>query len=463
MDLSTDRQDIDAVDTIAAISTPNGEGGIGIIRLSGPLAIAIALRLFRRSARAPLTEPAPFHQYYGHIHDPDTGAVVDEVLLSIMRAPRSYTRENMAEISAHGGPLPLREILSLACGCGARLAHPGEFTERAFLHGRIDLTQAEAVLHTIRARTDAGLRAAQRLLRGDLAQEIHGLRKRLIALLASLEVAIDYADEDISFLTTEEIHTELGAVLTAVRELLASHRQGRLLREGAATVIIGRPNTGKSSLLNALLGEARAIVTDVPGTTRDIIEEQIDVGGVPLRLIDTAGIRPTMDEVERHGVARSQAALDEADLILLVLDQSEPLTEEDQTLIARTHGRPVIIVMNKTDLPAKISAAFHGLTVQVSAKTGDGLPLLRQAIADLLLGGAVAADSPMLANLRQRDAAERAARALEQALATLRQGSTEELLAVDISAAAQSLSEMTGEHVREDVYEEIFARFCVGK
>ncbi len=462
MDHRTDRR-TETYDTIAALSTPPGEGGIGVIRLSGPDAAALALGLFRRADGSTLSCPMPFRQYYGHIHHPETGEVVDEVLLSVMRAPRSYTREEMAEISAHGGPVPVRAILALLCRAGARLARPGEFTERAFLNGRIDLTQAEAVLDTIRARTEAGLRAAQRVLRGDLAARIRGLRERLVALLAALEVAIDYADEEIAFLSRSEIAAEIAALRAAVEELIASHRQGHLLRDGAATVIIGRPNTGKSSLLNALLGEARAIVTSVPGTTRDVIEEQLDVEGVPLRLVDTAGIRATDDEVERHGVARSETALNEADLILLVLDGSVPLTAEDHALLERARERPAILVVNKADLPLAAEVGELGTHMMISARTGAGLPQLRQAIADLLLGGAVTAQSPLLASLRQREAAEEAARALAQAEATHRADGSEELLAVDLMAAADALGAMTGDQTRDAVIHALFSRFCVGK
>ncbi len=449
------------METIAAISTASGEGGIGIIRLSGPRAIAIALTAFRRADGTPLADPTPFRQYYGAIHRPESGEVIDEVLLSVMPAPRSYTREDVAEISAHGGPVPLREMLALVCAAGARIARPGEFTERAFLNGRIDLTQAEAVLDTIRARTDAGLRAAQRVLRGELAQRVRILRDRIISLMASLEVAIDYADEDITELTPAGIRAELDELRAGVGELLASHRQGRLLRDGAATAIIGRPNTGKSSLLNALLGEARAIVTAIPGTTRDLIEEQVEVAGVPLRLIDTAGIRPTDDPIEQLGVARSRAALEEADIILLVLDGAEPLTDEDRTLLALIRDRPAIIVRNKADLPPRVEVDASAAVI--SATTGAGIPLLRQAIADLLLGGGATASSPMLTTLRQREATERAAVALDQAWATLDAGSTEELLAIDLMAAAQALNELLGDDIREEVIRDLFARFCIGK
>ena len=454
-------------DTIAALSTPGGEGGIGIIRLSGPRAIAIACRLFRRLNSESLAAPLPFRQYYGQIRHPRSGETVDEVLLTTMRAPRSYTREEMAEISGHGGPVPLRAILTLVCAEGARLALPGEFTQRAFLNGRIDLTQVEAVLDTIRARTDAGLRAAQRLLAGELGRQVRALRTRLVSLLASLEAAIDYADEDLTFLTPEETGAEIAAIHADITALIASHARGRLLREGAGTAIIGRPNTGKSSLLNALLGEARAIVTSVPGTTRDVIEEQIDLAGIPLRLLDTAGIRPTDDEVERLGVERSRASLAQADLVLLVLDRAAPLTADDRTLLAEMRERAVIIVLNKADLPAavmpeEIRAVLDAPQIALSALTGAGLPALEATMRDLLLGG-VASESPALATQRQREAAEHAAESLALAADTLAAGGSEELLAVDLMAAATALGELTGDAVREEVIDDLFARFCVGK
>lgn len=455
-------------DTIAAVSTPPGEGGIGVIRLSGPDAIPLALRLFRRKRGAALAVPRPFRQYYGHIVHPDNGTIIDEVLLAVMRAPRSYTCEDMAEISAHGGSASLRAILHLVCAAGARLAHPGEFTQRAFLNGRLDLTQAEAVLDTIRARTDAGLRAAQQRLAGTLGTRIAALRARLITLLASLEVALDYADEDLTFLTPAEIADALTALRGDVAALLASYTRGRILRDGASTAILGRTNTGKSSLLNALVGEARAIVTAIPGTTRDLIEEQLDLDGVPLRLVDTAGIRDTQDPVERIGVERSHATRAQADLVLLVLDRAQPLTPDDHALLALVAEQPVIIVLNKSDLPAvttpdTISALRGDVPVlEISAATGAGLDALRAAIREQVLGE-VTSETPMLASARQREAAERADAALAQASAILAAGGTEELIAVDVMAAATALGEITGDTVGDAVIQEIFARFCLGK
>ncbi|MHB9025700.1 MAG: tRNA uridine-5-carboxymethylaminomethyl(34) synthesis GTPase MnmE [Armatimonadota bacterium] len=455
-------------DTIAAVSTPHGEGGIGVVRLSGPQAVTIAERLFLSANREAAFALQSRRLYYGHIRHPETGEAVDEVLLSVMRAPHSYTREDVVEISGHGGPAPLRAILTLALTAGARLAEPGEFTQRAFLNGRIDLTQAEAVLDTIRARTDAGLRAAQQVLAGQLGGRVRALRLRLVSLLSALEVAIDYADEDITELSPEEMRLEIEAILAQTRELIASHARGKLLRDGAGTTIVGRPNTGKSSLLNALLGENRAIVTDVPGTTRDTIEEQIDLGGVPLRLIDTAGIRHTEHAVERIGVERSRASLETADLILLVLDRSAPLTDDDRELLRQLCGRPVVIILNKADLPAQISAEqvtamLPAPLVEISTLTGSGICELKDRLRTMLLGPDVATEPVALANLRQCAVAERAALSLEQALETLDAGGGEELLAVDLMAAASALGEITGDDVREEVIRDLFARFCVGK
>ena len=468
MDRQTNSQYVNLFDTIAAVSTPVGEGGIGVIRLSGLQAVPLALKIFRRRNGAVLDNPKPFQLYYGVIVDPQCNEIIDEVLLSTMRAPRSYTREDMAEISAHGGPLPLQAILQLLCNAGARLAQPGEFTQRAFLNGRIDLTQAEAVLDTISARTGAGLRAAQRHLQGEIGLQVQTLRNRLIGLLSSIEAAIDYAEEDLSLLPLEEVRRQLYEVRAQLCALITSHTRGRLLRQGAQTVIIGRPNTGKSSLLNTLLGETRAIVTPVPGTTRDVIEEQIDLAGVPLRLLDTAGIRHTDDLVESLGVARSRAALESADLLLLVLDRAVPLTDEDHHLLRQLHGRPAVIILNKADLPACVDAetlinASESPVAVLSTLTGEGLDDLHSAISALLLGGGVATETPMLANMRQRDAAAQAAASLDEALDTLDAGGSEELLAVDILAATEALAEITGEAVRDQVIADLFARFCVGK
>lgn len=455
-------------DTIAAISTAVGNGGIGIIRLSGAQAIEIALRLFRRIDGSVLNSPVPFHLYYGMIVDPISGERVDEVLLSTMRAPHSYTCDDMAEINAHGGPMPLQMILDLACSNGARLAQAGEFTMRAFLNGRIDLSQAEAVLETISARTQAGLRAAQRHLRGDIAARVTALRNEIISLIASLEVDIDYSDEDLDTVDRDALPDDLFRIWQETLAMAVSHQQGRILRQGVHTAIVGRPNTGKSSLLNKLLGEMRAIVTAVPGTTRDIIEEQLDIGGILLRIVDTAGIRHTLDEIEEIGVARSRDALQEADLILLVLDASEALAAEDQLMLEQITARASIVVLNKADLPMKIdtaelSALIDCPLVIISTLTGEGIAELKDTITALLTGDKIIAEMPVLATMRQAHAAADAAEEVELAIQALNNGTGDEIVIINLLAAASSLATIIGESVSDDVIANLFSRFCVGK
>lgn len=455
-------------ETIAAVSTSIGEGGIGIIRISGPLALAIGLQLFRKHDGSRIVAPESHRQYYGVITSSESGIIIDEVLFCVMHAPHSYTRDDVVEISGHGGPMPLNTILRQVCEHGARLAHPGEFTQRAFLNGRIDLTQAEAVLDTIHAKTEAGLRAAQRQLRGDVGKQIYRLHARVVTLLASVEAAIDFSDDDISFLSPLEIEAIVREVQQEINSLIISYQCGKVLREGIRTVIIGRPNVGKSSLLNCLLGESRAIVTEIPGTTRDVIEEQIDIAGIPLRLYDTAGIRQTQDTIEKIGVERSHIALQEADLILFLLDRSEPLKEEDITLCNLVNDRPVIVIFNKVDLPAQMTASellrWHfEPPVEISTINKIGLRTLEQTIHRRCLGDAVSSESPSLTNLRQLEAAQRAAEALHLVLSTLQVQGSEELLAVDLMAAATALGEIIGTDIRDNVFQELFSRFCVGK
>lgn len=465
----TDQVALSADETIAAVSTPTGEGGIGIIRISGISAITIGCLLFRRADGKPLERPQSHRQYYGWIADPRTGDPIDEVLFCVMRAPRSYTCEDVVEISGHGGVAPLQAILRLCLSYGARLATPGEFTRRAFLHGRLDLTQAEAVLNTIQARTEAGLRVAQRQLQGEVGQIVSALRERLITLLASLEASIDFADEDLAFLTRDEIHHEVCEIAGEIDLLIASYHAGRLLREGAQVTIIGRPNTGKSSLLNALLGESRAIVTDIPGTTRDTIEAECNLEGLPLRIIDTAGIHPTEDQIEKIGIERSHLSSAQADLLLLVLDGASFLTAEDITLLDMVRERSVVIVINKNDLPPAIDEVVllaqtgNARIVHLSATRGSGIRELRQQMSAMLLGSALLLETPMLVNLRQWEAAQSAASALVRCLETMKEGGTEELLAVDLMTAASALGEITGVAISEEIINELFARFCLGK
>lgn len=450
-------------DTIAAIATPLGQGGIGIVRLSGPEAVPIGRRLFR-PARAARHWPKPYRLYYGHIYDPQTGRVVDEVLLSFMKAPRSYTRQDVLEINAHGGPVALREILRLCLEAGARPAREGEFTLRAFLNGRLDLAQAEAVLDIVRAKTEAALRVAVGQLSGRLSQAVRTVRQNLLSTLAYLQATVDFPEEDI---LPQDISPPLADAAARLEALLEEAGRGIVYRQGVRTAIVGRPNVGKSSLLNAFLRQERAIVTPIPGTTRDTIEEMADLQGIPLILVDTAGLTDTQDLVERLGVERSRRAIEQADLVLLVVDGSVPLVEEDYQVAALAASRPAVVVVNKCDLP-RVTAAEEILPqaphVTLSALTGQGLPELEALLVDLILSGQVAiADAPRASNPRHRDLLQRALRHVQEARQALLDGLPDDLISIDVSEAIEALGEITGETATEDLLETIFSQFCIGK
>jgi tRNA modification GTPase len=452
-------------DTIAAISTPLGEAGIGIVRLSGPEAEPIARRLFR--PRRPRPRWQSHRLYLGHVLDAQ-GRVLDEVLLTLMRAPQSYTREDVVEIHCHSGYAVLRAILGAALALGARPARPGEFTLRAFLAGRLDLSQAEAVLEVIQARTEASLRVAAAHLAGGLGRRLGGLRAVLVAILARLEAALDFPEEAAE-LSPEDIGEELDAPLRHLEELLGTYRQGRLLREGLDVVLAGRPNVGKSSLLNRLLDADRAIVTDIPGTTRDVIEESITLEGVALRLSDTAGLREARDKVEELGVARSQERLARADLVLYLVDRSDPLAPEDVRVLEELAGRPALVVVNKSDLPQRLDmeelrrASPHAL-VEISALTGEGIDELKQALVDSALGGGLKTAGDLVTQARHYELLVRAREALDRARELLAQASPPwELVALEVKEALTALGEITGEEVGDAVLDHIFSRFCIGK
>jgi tRNA modification GTPase len=396
-----------------------------------------------------------------------SGDVSDEALVVYMKGPRSFTGEDVVEIQSHGGALILSLVCRACVAAGARLATPGEFSKRAFLNGRLDLSQAEAVLDAIRAKSAASLSAAQRQLRGDLAREVDAARNALLRLLAELEAGIDFVGEDIELVERQELLHTIDGVTMLLRRLQASAREGRLLREGARVVITGRPNVGKSSLLNRLLKEDRAIVTPVPGTTRDIIEEAIDLDGVILHLVDTAGIHETNDLLEREGIKRSRAEQKEADLLLVVIDGSVSLNEDDRDLIDRATAGKHVIAVNKTDLALKVdlSAMRSGTTwVALSAKTGDGIDTLRTAIrAQLIGGGAEPTDGVMVTNVRHQAALDRASESLYQARESVGAGLANELVAVDLRAAADALAEITGAITTDEILEQIFSSFCIGK
>ena len=457
-------------DTIVAIATPPGVGGVGIVRLSGSRAVAIADALFRPEggkAENRLSRVESHRMVYGWIENEE--GPIDEVLAVVMRAPRSYTREDVVEVHCHGGMLILTMVLELACGRGARMAEAGEFTLRAFLNGRVDLTQAEAVGDMVRSRSALGLRVSVDQLRGRLYEEIKALSGQVAQVAALVAAGIDFPEEDVVFAHRGEIRGRLDGVREKLAGLLAGAGRGRIIREGLAVAIVGRPNVGKSSLLNRLLRENRAIVTDLPGTTRDTVEETVQMGGLMLRLVDTAGIRHTADRLEREGIARSRAAMARADLALLVLDGAEPLSDEDWTLMGETAGQASLVVVNKADLlgesPPGWMAQLKGRpSVMVSAVTGAGLEALEAWIHDWALSG----DRPVLedaliTNLRQENAAREAAEAIGSAREALEAGLGDELLAIDLERGLSALGAIVGETTAEDLLNRIFAEFCIGK
>lgn len=457
---------IDSSGTIAAISTPPGEGGVGIVRLSGPRAIEIASALFV-SSRGATPGRSKQRVFHGYVRAVD-GAPIDEVLLHVMRAPHSYTREDVVEFNAHGGAAPLHAILEETLRAGARLARPGEFTLRAFLNGRIDLVQAEAVIDVIRARTKTALQAAHAAASGTLSQELHQMHDQLVEVLARVEASLDFPDEDLPELIDDALFARIEEVRERMDALLSTAETGRLCREGAAAAIVGRPNVGKSSLFNALLRDARAIVSELAGTTRDRIEEYINLAGIPVKLIDTAGVRDTGHEIERMGVDRAREALRTAHILIFVLDASAPDTPEDQALAEELAAQdaPVAVALNKIDLvpDAKIpNLPFTPMAVTpLSATNGLGIQELEGTLARHLLGGAsLATSQPLLTRTHQIDSLRRARAALMPVLEG--RSTSPELLAIDLRAVLQALGEITGETTPEDILDTIFSSFCIGK
>lgn len=452
-------------DTIAAISTPVGEGGVGIIRVSGPDSSAIARRIVKRATDGDLES----HRFcYGAVVEPETGEVVDEAMVVLMRGPRSYTREDVLEIQCHGGYLVTRRVLELVLGCGARLAEPGEFTKRAFLNGRLDLVQAEAVIDVIRSKTEAALSLAQHQREGRLSARIGAVRDDLRHALALVEAFIDFPDEEIDAAAGRDIEARVLAARAEIDRLLAGFDEGRALREGVSVLIAGKPNVGKSSLLNTILREKRAIVTSVPGTTRDIIEEVVNVRGLPLRMLDTAGIRDTGDIVEQEGVRLALERIPQADLILFVLDASRPLDADDRMILDALAGRLFIVVVNKSDLPRLLElpdSLAGAQTVPISTLDGSGIDELREAVFQTFVhGGAIdSREYVALSQARHRDALVKARRHLGSFTDNLGAGQTLELLAVDLRDALSAVGEVTGETTPDDVLDLIFQRFCIGK
>ena len=464
-----------AADTIAAIATPLGEGGLAVIRLSGPQAFAVADECFQPAGKSSLMpSAAPTHTIqYGKIVR--GGQVIDEVLLAVLRAPRTFTREDTVEISCHGGLLPAKLVLDALLAGGARLAEPGEFTKRAFLNGRLDLAQAEAVADVIHARTELALAAANEQLAGRLSRRCNQLRDDLMLTLAHIEAHIDFPDEDISPDTRANLLQRLEHGVAFMDELLRTANEGQLLRRGIRAAIVGRPNAGKSSLLNQLLGRDRAIVSPVPGTTRDTIEETANIRGLPVVFIDTAGLREARDEIEREGVRRSRASLAQAELILHVLDASEPLTDADRNYFAEFAGKRCLLVRNKTDRPVKlewplvrphasVASGPAAPVVDVSCLSGAGIEPLKDAIKGMIWSGEIKAEMLQVAiNARHQDASSRARAAARLAADTLAADATLELVAMDLRIAANAVGEIVGQTTTEDLLDSIFSTFCIGK
>ena len=456
-------------ETIAAISTPVGESGIGIVRLSGPQAESIVRKLFK-----PRKTPTRFishHFHYGEIISPETGKPVDEVLVVLMKAPRTYTREDIVEIHCHGGYLILQKMLELVLREGARIAQAGEFTKRAFLNGRIDLTQAEAVIDLIRSKTMAGLEVANQQLGGTLFRGMMSLKEKLVNHLALIEAHIDFPEEEIESVSLRNLQDDLTGLVEKLEEWVASYEEGKIFREGISCAIIGKTNVGKSSLLNVLIKEERAIVTPVPGTTRDVIEEVLNVQGIPVRLMDTAGLRKTLDSVEREGVKRTRVRMDEADLLLLVIDGSRELDEDDREVFEKTESRRKVLVLNKKDLPVRVSEESlkvkfeNDPIVHVSALENSGIDDLKEAIYTSLLHRDVrkSPDHLIVANIRHKNGLAQAKNNLSNASKGLEEGSSPEFIAFEIRSCLEALGELIGETTSEDVLNRIFDQFCIGK
>ena len=444
-------------DTIVAISTPPGRGGIGIVRLSGPDARLIAEPLLK--LRHPL---APAQVRFAEILD-NTGETLDEAVVTFFEKPHSYTSEDIVEIAAHGSPVLLDLLVRKCLSAGARLAEPGEFTQRAFLSGRLDLTQAEAVGDLIEASTLHQARIAAQQLGGSLSREIAPTKQQLTTLIAALEAGIDFAEDDIDLLPTSEIAAQIKSIQDPLTSLEQTFTYGRIVRDGFALAIIGRPNVGKSSLFNCLIERDRAIVTATPGTTRDLVTERVSLEGIPVELIDTAGLRESSDEAEFLGIAKSREAMAEADLVLLVLDATLPLHEEEETVIATLGNRPFLIVINKNDLarPSSLSKQFSNRTLETSARTGHGLPELRRAILSVMTKGAPGRETVLLTNVRQQQAVSAAVAALGRAQEAVTV--PHEMILLDLYEALHALDTLTGTTTSDDILNLIFGKFCIGK
>ena len=457
-------------DTISAIATPQGEGGIGVIRISGEHALKTAGRVFRAANGKPLVMAGSHHAVYGHIVD-EKGQIIDECLALVMLAPHSYTVEDVVELQCHGGLMTLRKTLELTWQAGARPAERGEFTKRAFLNGRLDLSEAQAVMDIIKARTETSLTMAAGHLTGHFSKLIKEMRHDILGMIAHIEAAIDFPEEEVDDVLTYDIQKNVVELRNKIASLLKTAHAGRILRDGLLTAIIGKPNVGKSSLLNSLLREERAIVTEIPGTTRDSIEEYANVGGIPLRIIDTAGIRATDDVVERIGVEKARSYVREASLILALFDASRPLDEEDAEILKIVKGRDAILLLNKDDLtPVVTPDTLHERVkkevpvITISTRTKDGLEALTQEITKKVYAGTQAGEEgSFVTDARQAEVLRQADEHLAAAIRTIEADMGLDFISIDLRSAWEKLGELTGETVGEDIINEIFSKFCIGK
>lgn len=455
-------------DTICGIATAQGEGGIAIIRVSGNKALEIVGRIFKGINNFDINNMKTYTMKYGNIIDSVSKEVIDEVIISYMKGPRSFTAEDVVEINCHGGVVSTNRVLEEVIKSGARIAEPGEFTKRAFLNGRIDLSQAEAVMDIITAKTDLAMKSAVMQSEGSLSKEINKLRAYLLDVLALIEYDVDFTedDEEPDATVPVKVSESLNKAIIDMEKLLKGANEGKIIREGLKMTIVGKPNVGKSSLMNALLQEKRAIVTDIPGTTRDVIEEYINLGGIPVKITDTAGIRETEDVVEKIGVERSREKLEEADLVVLMLDTSRPLDDEDREIIKSIKNKKTIVLLNKVDLERKLQLeeldGLHNL-IEISAMTGLGIEDLKQKIKELFFNGEVDNESLIITNSRHKQALYRALENCKTAEERLKMNEFLDLISIYVTSGLRALGEITGAELEEDLVNKIFSEFCVGK
>lgn len=457
-------------DTIAAIATAPGEAGIGIIRISGKKAVDLGDKIFKNKKQLSLKQCDERKLNYGYIINPKDGKKIDEVLIVYIKGPYTYTKEDIVEINCHGGTIPIRKILEVVLENGARLAEKGEFTKRAFLNGRIDLSQAEAVMDLISAKTDSSFDVSLNQLEGSISNEVKKLRNILLGMLAHVEASIDFPEDDVEDLAYINLQEQGNQVLEKINKLLDTAYTGRILREGLRTIILGKPNVGKSSLLNAILRENRAIVTDIPGTTRDVIEEYVNIKGVPLKIVDTAGIRETEDIVERLGVDRAKELLNQSDLVIAVFDTSKEFSKEDFDIINLIKDKKVIVLLNKSDLPNKIDEDDikkylpDKRVINTSISRNEGIDILEDTLKNMFLSSEVKiSDNIIISNVRHRDQLLKAKENIEDALNSIELNMPLDCIEVDIKNCWENLGEITGDTVGEDIIDKIFSEFCIGK